>query len=273
MGDWKDDAALFFGNRATHVTDAPSVEELCFISGRDPRIWSREDARCEMVENILGQLEVGLDAEVLEVGCAAGFVAREVAPHVRRYVGVDMAVEALDIARRLGLENAELICAEGGALPFPDGTFDGAFCYNVFTNFPSFSVGADVIQEMLRVVRPGGRVQIGVVPDDALREAFLARAPVLAQELERRYGPVMPLARKKHSKEGLLQTLKRWLGVKEIADEVISDRGAISCYFFNRNDFSDLAQKLGVELKFLPLHPLNPHAEYRFNAIFSRVTS
>ena len=99
---------------------------------------------------------------MLEIGSAAGFLAKLIAPHVGSFVGVDLSEDAFNVARRLRLPNARFLQADGGALPFPDETFDGILCYDVFTNFPNFSDGEPLIREMIRVAKRGRPVLVGI---------------------------------------------------------------------------------------------------------------
>ena len=190
---WKAAAQAFFAVRAKAVgADAAKLENLCYVSGRDPRLWSQPDIFEDMIASIVAAMDASADSRVLEVGCASGFLARGVAPRVGAYVGVDVAQPALDAAEQLGLANAAFLKGDGAALPFEDGAFDGAFCYDVFTNLPSIDDGIPIIREMLRVVRPGGKVLIGSIPDGAVERGYIDRVAQVGQELEERFGPPWP---------------------------------------------------------------------------------
>ena len=63
---------------------------------------------------------------------------------------------------------------------------------HVFTNFPVFSDGCALIAEMVRVIRPGGRVLIGSIPDAAVQSAYEVRVAEVSRELEAKYGPRAP---------------------------------------------------------------------------------
>ena len=79
-----------------------------------------------------------LGAAVLEVGCTSGFIAKGLAPRVKRYTGIDLAESARRVAQRLSLQNTDFRQADGKQVPFPDTSFVAAYCYDVFTNFPAF---------------------------------------------------------------------------------------------------------------------------------------
>jgi len=100
---------------------------------------------------------------VLDAGCGYGFHAVRLARRGLRVTGVDFSDVALGRARetvaRFGLEN--FIHLEQGsllALPFPDGTFDHVSCWGVLMHIPDLETA---LEELARVLRPGGRMAIG----------------------------------------------------------------------------------------------------------------
>ena len=253
---WKAAAQAFFAVRAEAVgADAAKLENLCYVSGRDPRLWGQPDMFDDMIASIVAAMDAGADSRVLEVGCASGFLARGVAPRVGAYVGVDVAQPALEAAEQLALSNATFRKGDGAALPFEDGAFDGAFCYDVFTNLPSIDDGVPIIREMLRVVRPGGKVLIGSIPDGAVEQGYIARVAQVGQDLEQRFGPP-------------------WAGPEPVSGppaEPVEDRGVtplIVGYYFSRDDFVTAGSALGAACTIREIHALNPYAGFRFNAVY-----
>jgi ubiquinone/menaquinone biosynthesis C-methylase UbiE len=69
----------------------------------------------------------------------------------------DTAVIARDLIRANGLDPSRILNATGEALPFPDQSFDIVYSTNVLehTNEP-----AQVLREAVRVLKPGGTLQI-----------------------------------------------------------------------------------------------------------------
>lgn len=111
-------------------------------------------------------LEPGPGQSILEVGCGTGvflpLLAREVGPS-GRVNGVDysagMVTDAGNKMAAAGLSQVVTV-QEGDAchLPFPDDSFDAAHCERVLMHLEDPNVA---LREMVRVVRPGGRVVVG----------------------------------------------------------------------------------------------------------------
>ncbi len=113
----------------------------------------------------LGPLAPG--ERVLDVGCGAGtdsLVAAQMVAPDGFVTGIDMTEEMLAkaraSAREVGAENAEFVAGEAEDLPFDEGRFDVVISNGVIDLVPDKDA---VFSEILRVLRPGGRVQIADV--------------------------------------------------------------------------------------------------------------
>jgi SAM-dependent methyltransferase len=101
----------------------------------------------------------------MEVGSGSGVVLRDLARRVGptgRATGLDYDPRFLEFARELaerdGLaDRIELRQGDARAMPFEDGQFDVALAATTLAHVPD---GERAIPEMVRVVRPGGRVAI-----------------------------------------------------------------------------------------------------------------
>ena len=101
------------------------------------------------------------DATVVDVGTGTGFVAAGLAPRVKRVIGIDNSPAMLEIARGnldiLGIANVELVQGEVTHLPLADSSMEAAFANMVLHHAKN---PASMLQEMVRVVRPGGTVAV-----------------------------------------------------------------------------------------------------------------
>jgi arsenite methyltransferase len=130
---------------------------------------------------LLGRIEPG--AVVLDLGCGAGtdlLIAAQMAGAGGRVIGVDLTAAMLERARAsadaMGLGSVELREALIEALPVEDGSVDVVISNGVIDLVPDKDA---VLDEIDRVLRPGGRLQLAdvvihhEVSDDARRRIDL----------------------------------------------------------------------------------------------------
>ncbi len=107
----------------------------------------------------LAHMALRRDETVLDVGCGTGALlarANTLVPG-ERLSGVDLSPAMLDRARAQLPSAVGLSVADATALPFDDGVFDVAASCNVFHYIPQPQAA---LAEMVRVVRPGGRLVV-----------------------------------------------------------------------------------------------------------------
>jgi arsenite methyltransferase len=162
----------------TDVSTAPE-REFIFPTGR---AWARElgypepelarvpEATVESFAGVanhwvLGRVEPG--AVVLDLGCGAGtdlMIAAQMTGRTGRVIGVDMTASMLDRAGEsadaMGLENVELHETLIEALPLADASVDVVISNGVIDLVPDKDA---VLDEIDRVLRPGGRLQLADV--------------------------------------------------------------------------------------------------------------
>lgn len=132
------------------------------------------------VGNPLGLADPHPGQTVLDLGSGAGMdsllAARRVGP-TGRVIGIDLCPEMIEKARRnvllLGLHNVEFVEAGIESLPLPEGSVDVVISNGVFNLCPDKPA---VLAEAVRVLRPGGRLQMAdillhedVTPDEVAR--------------------------------------------------------------------------------------------------------
>src|SRR5437763_15394708 len=86
----------------------------------------------KMADRLITALRIEPDHAVLDLGPGVARVGRELAPHVRRWVGADVSHKMLDRAaeRMRHLPHAAFAPIPGhGALPFPDATLHRAYAH------------------------------------------------------------------------------------------------------------------------------------------------
>ena len=121
-----------------------------------------------LVAQLLELLEPQADSTLLDVGCGAGELTRDLAPHFAAVTGVDLSEAMLERARA-ATEGVELQVAPADELPFADASFSRALCYSVFQDFPDFAYARRACREILRTLTPGGIAVLADIPDLARR--------------------------------------------------------------------------------------------------------
>lgn len=150
--------------------------------------------------------------DALDVGCGDGFWGQTLAPTLSagaRVTGVDLhaAFDGVSTARAQGGPwRFEQGAAE--ALPFPDGRFDLVTGRAVLLHLPDPTVA---VAEMVRVLRPGGR--IALVEPDNLAVADDDGFQAICEEGSRRLGEGDP------SVGARLAGVLRGMGLIEVVDD------------------------------------------------------
>lgn len=178
---------------------------------------------------------------VLDVGCGPGWLVRNYAGGGAKVVGIDLAESAVRLTSHsldlFGLSGL-LLVGDAENLPFADDTFDFVSCNGVLHHTPGTRVG---FQEILRVLRPGGRAIISLYYRN-----FLLRPTVfpLARFALRLMG-VSPPGRDALTSAGSVEDFAR------VYDGNLNPIGKI----FNRKESEELCQGfeiLNVEVHFFP---------------------
>jgi SAM-dependent methyltransferase len=154
-------------------------QEFIFPTGRgwaeelgypEPELAHVPDATVESFAGVanhwlLGRVEHG--AVVLDLGCGAGtdlLIAAQMTGPAGRVIGVDMTPAMLErareSAREMALANVELHESLIESLPFDDASVDVVISNGVIDLVPDKDA---VFDEIDRVLRPGGRLQIADV--------------------------------------------------------------------------------------------------------------
>ena len=94
--------------------------------------------------------------DVLDLGCAGGFMAEALAQRGARVTGIDPAAAAIDAARihaRDGGLDIVYHTGVGEDLPYPAASFDAVVCVDVLEHVADLD---KVLAEVTRTLRPGG---------------------------------------------------------------------------------------------------------------------
>lgn len=132
-------------------------------------------------DRILAELAPAGAGLVLDVACGPGLHTRKFAARLGPdglAVGLDVSAPMLTQAvRDSGAERAAFLRADAHSIPFADKTFDSVSCLAALYLIPAPHA---VIDEMIRVLRPGGKLAIFTTVDEKLTRIPLVK-PVLAR--------------------------------------------------------------------------------------------
>lgn len=139
------------------MTPSPKEHQGSAVSAYYDGFWSGERERHYRPEPALESLIfAGITPETrcLDVGCGSGnSYAPDIARQAATYAGVDVSANAVDAARRSGLDAR--VIDDAAELPFPNDSFDLVLCIEVLEHLFS---PQDAASEIRRVLRPGGRL-------------------------------------------------------------------------------------------------------------------
>lgn len=106
-----------------------------------------------------GLLPLG-ERRVLDVGCGDGFWLRfllRLGARPQNLYGIDLLPDRIERGRDL-CPGMDLTVGDATALPYPEGSFDLAMQFTVFTSVLDGAARGRLAAEMVRVLRPGGLV-------------------------------------------------------------------------------------------------------------------
>jgi SAM-dependent methyltransferase len=126
-------------------------------------VMARETARFN--DEVLDLVAPGQGAHLLEIGFGHGRTLAAVAARAPgvRLAGLDVAPTATSAAARrcrglLAAGRLDVRVGDASALPWAEGTFDAAYAVHVLYFWPD---PARALDELRRVLRPGGRLVLG----------------------------------------------------------------------------------------------------------------
>ena len=163
---------------STLITDKKIMEsQLLQIRDQQKEIWNRfspgwkkwDDLTMDflrpMGDQIIKILHPHDTDVVLDIAAGTGEPGLSIASKLNGGIVVitDVSEGMLDVARenasRRGIKNVEFSVCDVSELPFPDNSFDLISCRFGFMFFPDMKLAA---KEMLRVLKPGGKIATAV---------------------------------------------------------------------------------------------------------------
>jgi ubiquinone/menaquinone biosynthesis C-methylase UbiE len=159
--------------------------------------------------------------KVLDVACGTGTVTRLIPPYVGvsgRTTGLDFNADRLEIAASLPLTSGSAIewkVGDACDLPFRDAEFDMVFCQQGLQFFPD---KLEALEEMHRVLVPGGRLILGVWRSVEHQPGGLA----MADALERHISPEAGVIRREPFSFGDADVIEKLLAEAGFQDVMVN---------------------------------------------------
>ena len=134
------------------------------------RVWA---------DDIVSQVLAHQPQRVWEIGCGAGTLLFQIAPHTQAYHGTDISDVSLDYIRQQVCQQPEryahVTLAQQQAddmSEVADNSFDVILLSSIIQYFPNIDYLLKVIENSIRVVKPGGIIILGDVRSYPLMRAF-----------------------------------------------------------------------------------------------------
>jgi ubiquinone/menaquinone biosynthesis C-methylase UbiE len=169
----------------TQLTKAAAASEFAFNTLGWKSSYTRQpippEDMMEWVHTTVERISALRPEEVLEIGCGTGMLLLRLAPACKRYVALDFAPAVLmrlqeelkqteDLREKVELLERSADNFEG----FREGSFDIVVINSVAQYFPSQAYLDRVVENALRVVKPGGHVFVGDQRNLVLVRAYAA---------------------------------------------------------------------------------------------------
>ena len=125
--------------------------------------WSGADSYyfAEHKVKLLGEFEANNKYRMLDLGCGDGATEMYIRQYFPSYnvTGIDVSAESIAAAEKKMIPGTSFVIYDGKVIPFEDNYFDIVFVAAVLHHI-EFSLHDIVLEEIHRVLKPGGRVYI-----------------------------------------------------------------------------------------------------------------
>jgi len=181
-------------------------------------------------DEIIRQLHLKETDIVLDVAAGTGEPGLTIASLVKngKVIITDLADDMLVIAHenavKRGIKNVEFSACDVCELPFADNTFDAISCRMGFMFFPDMLLAA---KEMVRVLKPGGRIATSVWSGPEKNFWVTATMGVMNKNMEMPAPPPGSPGMFRCAKDGFIADLFSRAGLKNISQKEIT--GQMNC--------------------------------------------
>lgn len=169
-------------------------DETAALFQTDPRGTIRDVYFQQLEIQAIRKLILGRK-NVLDIGCGNGYATLYYSQDVEHIIGMDYCGGWIQAAQKLmknfpvaGVHLRENVTFQVGnilELPFADGGFDAVVCERVLINLPSWELQQQALQELCRVLQPGGLLVCVEVTEDGHAAVNAYRRKFGLEDLEK----------------------------------------------------------------------------------------
>lgn len=178
-------------------------------------------------DEIIRSLNLKNDATVLDVASGTGEPGLTIAEMLAegKVISTDLAENMVEMAGEMankrGVKNFESRVCDVSELPFADNTFDAVSCRFGFMFFPDMFLAA---KEMVRVLKPGGRLAVAVWNLPEKNFWVTAIAGTINKNMDLPAPPPEAPGMFRCAKSGLIQDLFRQAGLKNTSETEVAGK-------------------------------------------------
>ncbi len=176
-----------------------------------------EPVLASMRRRIVAMAEVRQGMKVLEVACGTGAQALRFKKAGADFTGIDLSLAMLEVA---GRKKLECIHADGTNLPLPDACFDLSTITLALHEIEP-EIRQRIVEEMLRVTKPGGFLLLADYAVSARNDAFSRLAGAAIYLVEKRVGGSHYRNYRLFMASGALDAFMRPFGLEPVAEHRI----------------------------------------------------
>ncbi|MEL7530864.1 MAG: class I SAM-dependent methyltransferase [Bacteroidota bacterium] len=138
-------------------------QQVARVGGKGPL---GEQTLAETAARIASVLQLKPSDHLLDVCCGNGLLTQKLLPHCGQITGVDLSAAQIKLAQKNQQEKLQFLVADATNLEAQlSGPFDHIALYFSFQYLETEAQASACIEQMAKLLKPGGRILLGDVPE------------------------------------------------------------------------------------------------------------